>query len=234
VAAGGTLGTGGNASGGITSGGTANLAGGTASTGGTTSTTLIDDFEDGNGELPKIGGRVGYWYTSNDSTLTGTQLPVYGSIIFAAQPIIDRPGSNYAIWTEGSGFTAWGAGLGAYLNTNASQGRFYDASAYRGITFWAKAEDGRANVIRFNVSNVATVADGNICTGNGCWDHFGAWITLGTTWRRYSFLFSDLTQRGWAVPLQSQLDITKLRGLEFTVQAGVDFGFYVDDVAFIQ
>lgn len=205
------------------------LGGGSSTTPGPT--TLIDDFEDGNGELPQIAGRVGYFYTMNDATLTGKQLPVYGSVIFDAKAITDRAQSAYAIWTAGSGFTDWGAGLGVYLNTNQAQGRFYNASAYRGVTFWARVDEGTANVIRFNISDVASVSDGGICTS--CWDHFGTPVTLSTTWRRYAFLFSSLTTRGWAVPTPAKLDSSKIRGFEFSVQAGVSFSFYIDDLAFV-
>ncbi|HMA92531.1 MAG TPA: hypothetical protein VKP30_07585, partial [Polyangiaceae bacterium] len=147
---GGSVSNGGMATGGVLvggSGGTAPATGGVVNTGGTAPSTtappalqaVIDDLEDGDGDLIQVGGRDGYWFTLNDGTTTGLQEPVWGSRIRSAYRIMDRGGSQYAAWTQGSGFTTWGAGFGLYLRTSA---RFYNAKRYQGITFWARVTPG--------------------------------------------------------------------------------------------
>jgi hypothetical protein len=191
---------------------------------------LIDDLEDGDGNIIPIDGRQGYWYTFNDGTLTGTQLPVWGGRIFRAQPITDRPGSNFAAWTQGSGFTNWGGGMGFYLNGSSG---FYNANKYSGVTFWAKVAPNSMNGVRVDISDNQTVSDGGICTS--CWNFFGKNMVLSTTWQRYSCLWSDLTQQvNWGDTFPA-INPTKLREMRFgTLTTGVDFNIYVDDVSFIQ
>lgn len=240
VAFGGKTGNGGAASGGVTSiasGGMPPAGGGIMNSGGTVSTAttpparqaLIDDLEDGNGDLVQTGGRDGYWFTLNDGTTTGTQEPVWGGRIRNAYPITDRPGSAFAAWTQGSGFATWGAGFGLYLRTSA---RYFNATRYKGITFWAKVAPGRANVVRLNVSDIQTEADGGYCTE--CWDYFGTTIVMSTNWERYGFVWSDLWQQGWGAPLAASLDSANIRSIEFYTAAGVNFEIYIDDIAFIQ
>jgi hypothetical protein len=85
--------------------------------------------------------------------------------------------------------------------------------------------------MRVNVSDDQTVSDGKLCTN--CWDHFGVSIVLSESWGRYSFLWSDLSQRGWGSPLVASVNPSKLRGIEFSTQEGVEFELYIDNVAFI-
>ena len=211
-------------------------SGGAVAAGGTTAVlhTMIDDLEDGDGIIIPVDGRQnGYWYVFNDGTVTGTQLPqlAFGKVYINPQPIDDRPPSMYAAWTESSGFTDWGAGMGVYLNGSSG---FYDAGKYSGITFWAKAEPGRSSVMRVNLSDSQTVPAGDICSGDKCYDHFGVTISnLSTSWQRYSYLWSDLGQEGWGVPQVSMINYKSLRGFEFSTQADIDFGIYIDDLAFI-
>lgn len=220
------------------SGGTTSATGGTLALGGTQATggsvavgqAMIDDLEDGNGDIIAAEGRQGYWYTFNDGTVTGTQLPVWDGRIITALALGDREGSKFVAWTSGAGFTDWGAGIGLYLKGNNA---FYNANKYRGITFWAKVDPGRANVVRVGVADDQTVPlDANsFCTA--CWDHFSVNIILSTSWQRYSFLWSNLSQGGWGAPLATAINNSKLRSIEFRIQEAVDFGLYIDDIAFI-
>jgi hypothetical protein len=234
LSSGGTTATGGitGMGGTIASGGSA-LTGGLPATGGFVATGgapqyMIDDLEDGDGDIIVAESRGGYWYTFNDGTTTGWQSPVWGGRIFKAQPISDRPGSLFAAWTQGGGFTSWGAGMALYFRGTSS---LYNANKYRGISFWAKIGVNAANVVRMNVSDNQTVSDGGICTD--CWDHFGVTFVAYQTWQRYSYLWSDMTQRGWGVPLAPAINPAKLRSIEFSTQEGIDFELYIDDIAFI-
>jgi hypothetical protein len=42
-----------------------------------------------------------------------------------------------------------------------------------------------------------------------------------------------MAQRGWGVPLTTAINPAKIRSIEFSMQEGVDFELYVDDIAFI-
>lgn len=187
---------------------------------------LIDDLEDGDGDIYQSEGRKGYWYTFNDGSGSGMQQPVDNGRITAALPIDDN-GSRFAAWTRGSGYISWGGGLGLYLRLS---NRYYNASKYQGISFWAKAARGSTNSVRVNVSDNQTVADAGICTD--CWDHFGLAVVLSEQWGRYSFAWDDLAQRGWGSPLVDAINPAKLSGIEFSTQEGVEFELYVDNVAF--
>jgi hypothetical protein len=48
----------------------------------------------------------------------------------------------YAATTSGTGFTVYGAGMGFDFNNTAAKSCPYDASAYTGIKFYAKANAG--------------------------------------------------------------------------------------------
>jgi hypothetical protein len=210
--------------------------GGFAATGGAPATggaaaalALIDNLEDGDGNIIPIDGRQGYWYTFNDGTMTGTQQPVWGGRILNAQPIFDRPDSKFAAWTLGSGFTNWGFGIGVFLNGPSS---FYNASKYRGVTFWARLGSSSANVVRVDVSDSQTVSYvGGICSS--CWDYFGKNFIMSTSWQRYSFAWSDLTQQGWGDQFPAIFPAA-IREMRFATQAtGITFEIYVDDLSFI-
>src|SRR5690606_17290411 len=101
--------------------------------------------------------------------------------------------SSFAARTFGSGFSSWGAGLTAELNASGEIRSSYDASDYIGISFWARAAGSLP--VRFMVADGNTDADGGVCSN--CFDHFGADITLGTDWRRYTFTWWQLAQQGW-------------------------------------
>lgn len=237
TAGGGVIARGGGpaAGGAITTGGASATGGATAiggafATGGTTAVPqyMIDDLEDGDGDIIRTESRGGYWYTFNDGTPSGWQLPEWAGRIFNAQSIGDRPGSKFAAWTQGGGFTDWGAGMALYFRGSSS---FYNANKYRGITFWARVSPNCANVIRVNVSDDQTVSDGGYCTN--CWDHFGVTLIVSTDWNRYGFSWSDMTQRNWGIPQADKINPAKLRGIEFSTQQGIPFDLYVDDIAFM-
>jgi hypothetical protein len=215
-------------------GGTTDVgSGGTTATGGTTTTTavplnVIDDLEDGDGNIYPIDGRLGYWHTFNDGSSAGEQKPEWGSRIFIAEPITDRSGSNYAAWTAGHGFTNWGAGIAVYVTDRAA---YYDASKYQGITFWAKVDPESTNQVRFDITDVQTESDGGYC--KSCWNYFGRTISLSTKWQRYGFVWGDLVQQsGWGDQFVKIIP-SAIREIRFSTTATITFSIYIDDVAFI-
>ncbi|WP_437652623.1 hypothetical protein [Sorangium sp. So ce1182] len=138
--------------------------------------SLIDDLEDGNNRIKYTEGRHAYWFVFNDGT-GGVQAPTDSARIVSAidppRPGIDGEISKKAMRTSGEGFTGWGAGVGTDLNS-----AFYDASEYRGITFWARADGDSPTELNVDFVDRQTVWDGDICVQEptephtSCNDHF--------------------------------------------------------------
>ncbi len=111
---------------------------------------LISDFTSDNG-VHQVDGRQGGWYTYGDSSGRGTLSPPQGG---AATP--DSNVGNTKCSGPGSlhvtamGFTDWGSAMGVDFvpsvvnDAGAGVKGTYDASKYRGISFWAKAAAGSA------------------------------------------------------------------------------------------
>ncbi len=154
---------------------------------------LIDDLEDGDGSIIMQGGRVGAWFTYNDMSAGGTQMPPMGAAFVPSMG--GNAGSLHAAHTNGSGFSNWGAGMGFDLdNDGVNPKKTYNVSAFTGITFWAKGSP----MIRFKVLVAATVAvaQGGTCAAN-CGDSHGMNIGLNQSWTQYTVPFSSLMQEGW-------------------------------------
>ena len=104
---------------------------------------LISDFEVDNSLAP-VGGRQGGWYTYGDTAgmfLTGGSNGY--NIDGSGNPNCSKNGSLHL---KGAGFAMWGAATGVDWRPRPSDGdggygdkMTYDASAYRGVAFWAKA-----------------------------------------------------------------------------------------------
>jgi hypothetical protein len=188
---------------------------------------LFDDFEDGDRQANKAGGRGGYWWTKKDEV---------GSTI---EFVSDEPGANGSelamhvtgTTARGDATTAWGAGLG--VNFTAQNGAIYDASKYAGIVFKAKAGPGGARTVRFNIADKFTHKDGGIC--KTCWNHFGSYITLGTEWKEYKVMFGAATQRpDWGDPRPISISPNVLFGLDWSVEGGGPYDFWLDDIALVE
>src|SRR5262249_1139386 len=123
--------------------------------------TLIDDFEDGDGVICLSGGRVGVWVNDNDKT--GVQLPSP----FLPTPLVPaRAASTRAAPTTGSGFTSWGGGISAGLNKSLEANSVaapYDASAYRAITFYFRGAPGMMLAVGFQTGSTVPQSEGGHC-----------------------------------------------------------------------
>ena len=185
----------------------------------------IDDFEDGNGELETVDNRVGWWWVSDDGT-AGTISPAPGTATNPSSP--GRAGSNYAMHVSGFGFTGWGATLGVNLVMAISGSCPYDASAYQGVTFWAKGTGSTR--LQLPTSATEDASFGGTCVTN-CGDHYGAAVVLGTDWQQYSFRWADLAQDGFGTPVS--FDPKTLLQLNIGWPANTQFDLWLDDVAFL-
>jgi hypothetical protein len=204
---------------------------------------LIDDMEDGDSAIDEAGGRVGYWYSFNDGTGTQTP-PVYtedNPVGFIPEALTEPRGeSTMAMHTFGSGFTAWGAGVGFALNGPDGGLSAYDASAYTGIVFWAKLGDpGAAATMKIAIPDKLSDPAGGICdesgedTANPCFDDWLSTTRLGTDWTPVVIPFEALSRGGeGAEPTAETIDLTGLFAVEFGFSEGEDFDVYIDDIGF--
>jgi hypothetical protein len=191
---------------------------------------LIDDLNDGDRFIPSLNGRVGAWSDSHDSSPNAKMYPDPNTG-FAPTDTGD-PCRKYAVYVAGGGYVLWGADFWFGL------GSPYDASKYKGITFWAKIDSGASPSLRVAFPDKDTQPDGNMCeTGissgpTACYDHYGYRITLDSTWTKHTVLFSQLGQEGWG-HAGTAFDPTSLYEVLFQISVGANFGFWIDDVAFI-
>jgi hypothetical protein len=230
-------GSGGGSSGGNATAGSTAAGSTTGGSGGMTSSTpncegaevaegtcqMIDDFEDGDDQLWAVEGRGGKWYAFDDGT--GTASPARDA--FATSAAEDRPTS--AVHSTGEGFSDYGGGVGFGLSG------CYDASAYTGVSFWAKADTSVLATIRFSVatSDTRPEAQGGTCTGTGCGDNYGIAIELTDEWKQYEIKWTDMFQVNWGKKFA--FNNHNLLGVDFTAYSDTKpFGwdFWVDDIAF--
>ncbi len=226
-----TAGTGGDSGGtGGDSGGSGGSSGGEGGSGGTGPVKtytyeLLDDFEDGDAAGKVSGGRNPMWFLFKDTTTAGVLLPAVleGATIPAADAEA-RPNSAFGLFISATGFTSWGAGVGVdFVNPKD----VYDASAYAGIRFYAKATTTWKQV-RLNVSQKLTDASQKLCTK--CDDHLGVALNLTDQWKEYKVLFADLSREGWGDKIDV-LHLDQLLGVMFLVKPNRSVDFWIDDMS---
>lgn len=193
----------------------------------------IDRMEDGDGTIDMTAARGGVWFSFNDKT-AGSQQPPYDAEIFAMSELVPpRSGSHFAARSHGGGFTKWGAGIGFELYNQKA----YDLSGYAGITFWARRAADSASSLRFALTDAATAPRGGQCREyvdySTCSDYFGVDLSLGTSFRRYSFTWRELEQVGWGEPHPASVDTSHIYGVRFQTDPVEDFDFWIDDIALL-
>jgi endoglucanase len=189
---------------------------------------LIDDFEDGNTQLLLAGDRDGYWYTAHD--------PV-GSTV---EPRPLKPeaggadgGKALHVWGQtaaGAADAAWGMEVGAkFLNTSV----LYDAAKYGGISFKAKVGEKSTRSFRFNIGDVNTHKDAELCTS--CWNHFGKDLGLTGEWKEYVLTFAGAAQApGWGDPRPAAIVPEKLVSMVWKTSGEQAYDLWIDDVRFVE
>jgi Carbohydrate binding domain (family 11) len=185
----------------------------------------IDDFEDGNNQVNLEGGREGYWWQAKDekgSTIGPTPFAPSDGGAGGSAMALRATGTTLAGNTT-DGF--WGAEFGFNF---AGKGP-YDASKYVGIAFKARVAPGASRTARFNIGDINTHKDGNIC--QTCWNHFGKVLSLTPEWKEYRILFTDVRQEdGWGNPRPAAITPAKLFNGEFKFGPGQTVDFWVDDL----
>ncbi len=199
--------------------------------GGCGRTAVIEDGEDNDHRLVEQQGRGGYVYTFLDEVGSSVE-PIAGRLggMFS-QAVGGANGSLYAARFQGktSGGAVVFAGYGLnFLNPKSA----YDASAYEGITFFARRGPDSGDSLRVKIPDVATDADGGQCTE--CFNDFGKAIELGESWQQYVIPFDEMKQMpGWGMPRPGSLDRSAIYGVQFQFDtAQTEFDIWIDDVSF--
>jgi hypothetical protein len=197
---------------------------------------LIDDFEDGNAQLPAIGGRQADWWLTTDESPEGMVSPLPGAML-PERIIGGRCGSLYALRMSGQGYAEWGAVMSANMRWVEGRGEVpLDFSAFRGVKFWARAGELNTATIRIGIHDQVSHPKGELCEpdsteiGKQCFDAFGTDILpLGTEWRQYVIHFDRLAQRGFGVEGEA-LDPRQIYMIDFNAPQGTIFDFWLDDL----
>jgi hypothetical protein len=190
---------------------------------------LIDDLNDDDRFIPSVNGRAGAWFDSHDSSPNAKMYPDPNTG-FSPTDTGDSC-RKFAAYVTGSGYVLWGADLWFGL------GSPYNASKYKGISFWAKIDAATSSGLRVSFPDKDTQPEGNLCQTNvtsgttACYDHYGYRPPVTTTWTKYTVAFSQLAQEGWG-HAGSAFDPASLYQVLFQIPVGATFGIWIDDVAF--
>lgn len=204
----------------------------------------LDDMEDGNAFVLAAGARDGHWDVSNDASAGSMQAPPAASFTMAELLDATRPDSHFSAYTKGSGFKGWGAIMTVSMITwpEYEATPTYDASAYAGVSFYAKAGAGSDLALRVRYVGAQTDARGGQCTPGGslataCYDHFYEDVKLSQQWQRFDLPFVEFKQAGVGMKFPS-IDLATMYALEFffpgrSATGGNVFELWVDDLAFV-
>ncbi|KYF49964.1 hypothetical protein BE04_00980 [Sorangium cellulosum] len=194
--------------------------------------SLIDDMEDQDLSIPTGDGaspRAGLWFKDNDLSPEGIHEPENELDLMST---VDPPrgDSLVAVHTSANdGFRDWGAGVAFFLDNDD----FYDASKYRGITFWARAGESSTKRMKVMFVDRQTRHTGGICDleADGCYDHFHQYVVLADDWKRFKLPAACLKQAGFGDQFDAPA-MDQLWGFYFFFDPGQAFDVWIDDVAF--
>src|SRR4051794_14315102 len=209
---------------------------------------LIDDMEDNDKYLPERNGRNGGWATYNDGTPGAMQTPEANGFFAVTKISPPRGSSHYAARTYGCCFTnpaqptqngaGWALMTAVLVNPSTATDAagalpVYDASAYRGVRFWARVAPASQPNMRFSVDDLQTDPRGGTCGPDiNCYNRFGKVINLTTEWTLYKILFSELKQDFWGTRFPS-IDIEHVFALSFNFAGPAAFDLWIDDLEFV-
>jgi len=244
-------------SGGKTGSGGNNGSGGTNANCVNNPDDLISDFASDTGVKP-IDGRQGGFYTyGDDSEHSGMPLavldPAEGSAAMADVTVGDDCSGKGSFRVKATGFKIWGAATGTNFAPSAGKSSsgmdlkgFYDASKYKGISFWAKASS-EVNGIQISFPDAYTdgYADPTMFDTSAIMCAYGPGTTncspflvkfgnpdypnymdkkFDTTWRRFDVMFADTQQDkdnkpGYLLVAPDHVDLKHLTAFAVQVNA---------------
>jgi len=202
---------------------------------------LIDDLEDGDNGVAKVGNRTGFWYTYLDA---------YGSTIVpkpdatGALPLVpgmtNCHGGTHCIMISGATVAADEvsvppkypyAGVGFDLS-NAKKPCVYNGSAYSGIKFWARGDV--PITIKLNTTATADATGGGTCAAecNGGFSPAGIDVVLTAAWQQIDINFATAKGPTWVLTPKT-LDKAALLSLQVQVPSGqAAYSIAIDDITF--
>ena len=192
---------------------------------------MVDNFEDNDGKIIQAQGRQGPWHSFNNQN-GGNQVPAFNGTFMPASGGANS--SAYAVHTTGSGYSF--AGVGFDLNNTgapeSAQSQAYNASAYTGISFWAK---GSGNLrVELAQKGFVPTANGGSCSGT-CWNVYGSREIQGkltSSWQQFTIMFSSASMQREDGSKSPAFDPAQLMSISFKHE-GSTFDFWVDDVHFV-
>ncbi|XYI02751.1 hypothetical protein ACMHYB_24570 [Sorangium sp. So ce1128] len=194
--------------------------------------SMIDDMEDGDIRISRGDGanpRAGTWFKDNDLSEGGIHDPADSAdLVSTLDP--PRGASLEAMHSSADdGFVLWGAGVGFHLRDEA----YYDASEYRGITFWARAEEGSTRRMRVMFIDQQTHRLGGICNEaeGRCSSHFHKHVVLESDWKHFKVPVECLKQEDYGDQFTAPA-LDRLWAIEFYFDKEQAFDIWIDDVAF--
>jgi hypothetical protein len=188
----------------------------------------IEDAEDTNNQILDQDGRNGYIYTYADSE--GTTIDPAGGGPFTMTPG-GANGSQYALRMSGQLANSGVVYAATGMNFVDPKGP-YDASKYKGISFYAKKGPGSTSKVRIKVPDKNTDPDGGVC--GACANDFGMNLKLSEEWQKFIVPFSSLRQdSGWGNPRPRSVASEAVFAVQFQVnEKGRPFDVWIDDLAF--
>jgi predicted chitinase len=195
------------------------------------SALMIHDFEEPGMKNDYMGiffgdGRAGTWadlHAPNNAAV----------VTMAAEATTGgAPGTTRALHYKGAAPGGWGATLAATI------ANCYDASVYKGLSFYIKGSAAAGNSqIKFSMhSPISEPAPSGGCsmedvTAGKCYDHFAHVVTLTDQWQRVNLHWSELKQNCASDP--SYVPQSEILTLSFSIlDANAGFDFWVDNLAF--
>lgn len=204
----------------------------TSAGGGGDGSVLIDDMEDGNTEvtLPDGSSTIhGDWYLYFDPQAEPKAVitaPPNGNpdkpnpALYQRLPEA-RGDSHVGVHFAGKGFRVAGAEIGI-------EGAAWDASAFKGMTFWAQTSTPECKYI-LAIDDKNTEPQAGVCTV--CLDPPARPLTLSSNWTQYTIPFDSLHQQGYGMPPETALYTKALYVIIFHVDPGCAFDLWLDDIS---
>ena len=184
----------------------------------------------------------GYWDWSNDGT--GMVTPASTATLMTSAP--GANGTAMSLHVSATGHTGWGAALAAEL----SNGCPFDASAYGGISFWAKgtstvAEGTNKLLVLVGMPEFIPTENGGFCNDTvmppdmNCYARHRVLIDLAPDWKQYTIAWTDLAAPTYLVGGPA-FNPNRIRDIVFNASGPspamtpvASFDFYVDELKFV-
>jgi hypothetical protein len=209
---------------------------------------MIDDFEDGMTKFKPatVMTAAGYWDWSND--MTGTVMPASTTTLVMGIDTTGAAGTMKSLHVSGAMHTNWGAALAAEL----ANGCPFDASAYGGVSFWAKGtttvfEGMNKLLFLVGMPEFAPKENGGLCDDTvvpadpNCFARHRVLIDLTPAWKQYTVIWTDLAPPTY-LPNGPAFNPNRVRDIVFNasgpsnampVLPPATFDFSVDELKFV-